>query len=82
MAGAATGGDRLLGTNWISKFSVLGPVIGRMPRAIRGVPGAEEGFQPNAVAGCLVLFIPLQVGAAARPRRRRRSAVASGGPGR
>jgi O-antigen ligase len=24
------------------------------------VPGAEEGFQPNAVAGCLILFIPVQ----------------------
>ena len=51
----------LLGTNWIDKFPMLGAVIRRLPKAIRGVPGAEEGFQPNAVAGCLVLFVPLQV---------------------
>jgi putative inorganic carbon (HCO3(-)) transporter len=50
----------LLGTNWFGKFPILAPIIDRLPRAIRGVPGAEEGFQPNAVAGCLVLFIPLQ----------------------
>ena len=49
----------LLGTNWIDKFPVFGSVIDRLPKAIRGVPGAEEGFQPNAVAGCLVLFVPL-----------------------
>lgn len=36
--------------------------IGRlMPQVIRGLPGAETGFNPNAVAGSLVLFIPLQV---------------------
>jgi len=51
----------LLGTNWFDKFPVLGAVVSRLPRAIRGVPGAEEGFHPNAVAGCLVLFIPLQL---------------------
>lgn len=51
----------LLGTNWFGKFEFLAPVINRLPRAIRGLPGAEEGFQPNAVAGCLVLFIPVQI---------------------
>ncbi len=61
LAGAGLAVIGLLGTNWIDKFSVLGAIIERLPRAIRGVPGAEEGFQPNAVAGCLVLFIPLQV---------------------
>lgn len=61
MAGAGLAVIGLLGTNWIGKFSMLGAIIQRIPRAIRGVPGAEEGFQPNAVAGCLVLFVPLQV---------------------
>jgi putative inorganic carbon (HCO3(-)) transporter len=61
LAGAGLAVVGLLGTNWIGKFSVLGAIIARLPRAIRGVPGAEEGFQPNAVAGCLVLFVPLQV---------------------
>jgi putative inorganic carbon (HCO3(-)) transporter len=52
----------LLGTNWFEKFRMLSAVAARLPRAIRGVPGAETGFHPNPVAGCLVLFIPLQVG--------------------
>jgi O-antigen ligase len=83
LAGAALAMIGLLGTNWIGKFSVLGAIIERLPRAIRGVPGAEEGFQPNAVAGCLVLFIPLQIaliasgahhGLAGTARTHRRSA--------
>lgn len=61
MAGAGLAVIGLLGTNWIGKFPALGGAIARIPRAIRGVPGAEEGFQANAVAGCLVLFLPLQV---------------------
>lgn len=60
LAGAVLAVLGLLGTNWFGKFSIFAPIIERLPRAIRGVPGAEEGFQPNAVAGCLVLFIPLQ----------------------
>jgi hypothetical protein len=36
-------------------------VTERLPKVIRGIPGAANGFSPNAVAGCLVLFIPLQV---------------------
>ena len=71
MAGAGLAVIGLLGTNWIGKFSVLDAVVRRIPQAIRGVPGAEEGFQPNAVAGCLVLFIPLQVGLIAVGRCRR-----------
>jgi len=61
VAGGALAIVGLLGTNWIDKFPMLGAVIHRLPKAIRGVPGAEEGFHPNAVAGCLVLFVPLQV---------------------
>jgi len=71
LAGAALAVIGLLGTNWINKFSILGAVINRLPRAIRGVPGAEEGFQPNAVAGCLVLFVPLQIAALLQLRRGR-----------
>jgi putative inorganic carbon (HCO3(-)) transporter len=51
----------LLGTNWYGKFPVIASIIERLPKAIRGISGAEEGFHPNAVAGCLVLFIPLQI---------------------
>jgi putative inorganic carbon (hco3(-)) transporter len=61
MAGAGLAVVGLLGTNWIEKFPVLAAVSALLPKAIRGIPGAEEGFQPNAVAGCLVLFVPLQV---------------------
>lgn len=61
LAGAALAVIGLLGTNWFAKFGFLGSILDRLPKAIRGVPGAEEGFQPNAVAGCLVLFIPLQI---------------------
>lgn len=60
VAGAGLAVIGLLGTNWFGKFGALAPILDRLPRAIRGVPGAEEGFQPNAVAGCLVLFIPAQ----------------------
>lgn len=62
LAGGALAVLGLLGTNWFGKFPILAPIFERLPKAIRGVPGAEEGFHPNAVAGCLVLFIPLQVG--------------------
>jgi putative inorganic carbon (hco3(-)) transporter len=61
-AGAGLAVLGLLGTNWFDKFPILGGVIARLPRSIRGVPGAEQGFHPNEVAGCLVLFLPLQVG--------------------
>jgi putative inorganic carbon (hco3(-)) transporter len=60
MAGAALAVIGLLGTQWSEKFSVFIPLISTVPRLIRGIPGAAEGFNPNAVAGCLVLFVPLQ----------------------
>lgn len=60
LAGAGLAGLGLLGTRWMGKFPVLQAVVQRLPGVIRGVPGAEEGFQPNAVAGCLILFIPVQ----------------------
>ena len=61
LAGAGLAVLALLGTQWTSKFPALDSVTALLPRAIRGVPGAEAGFNPNAVAGCLVLFVPLQV---------------------
>lgn len=51
----------LLGTQWrTDKFPVVAPLIDALPGLIRGIPGAVDGFNPNAVAGCLVLFLPLQ----------------------
>ena len=61
LAGAGLAIIGLLGANWFDKFPLFRPVIARLPRAIRGVSGAEDGFQPNAIAGCLVLFVPLQI---------------------
>lgn len=61
LAGAALATLGLLGTNWFSKFQVLGVIAALLPSAIRGVPGAEEGFHPNPVAGSLLLFIPVQI---------------------
>jgi putative inorganic carbon (HCO3(-)) transporter len=61
LAGAALSAIGLFGVSWTDKFPVLSAVLARLPRTIRGIPGAEEGFQPNAVAGCLVLFVPLQL---------------------
>jgi putative inorganic carbon (hco3(-)) transporter len=60
LAGGALAIIGVLGTHWINKFPMFVPLTAMLPSVIRGVPGAEEGFNPNAVAGCLVLFIPLQ----------------------
>ena len=61
LAGALLAVIGLLGTDWFDKFPALSPVVVRLPKLIRGLPGAETGFQPNAVAGGLLLFVPLQV---------------------
>ena len=59
----------LLGTNWIGKVSLVQEITARLPAVIRGVPGQTEGFQPNAVAGALVMFIPLQIAFVATPKK-------------
>jgi putative inorganic carbon (hco3(-)) transporter len=61
LAGTALAIVGLLGTNWIGKVPVVGGITARLPAVIRGVPGQAEGFQPNAVAGALVMFVPLQI---------------------
>ena len=50
----------LLGTEWVFKLPVLDRAVSEMPAVIRGLPGAEAGFNPNQVAGALIMFIPLQ----------------------
>lgn len=52
-------GKLALGTP--AKIPALIAIAARLPPVIRGVPGAEEGFDPNGVAGVLVLFVPLQL---------------------
>jgi len=60
LSGGVLAAIGLVGTNWFDKFSAVGGIVQRLPKIIRGLPGAEEGFQPNAIAGCLVLYVPLQ----------------------
>ncbi len=51
----------LLGTEWVVKLPVLDRIISRLPAVIRGMPGAETGFNPNQVSGALIMFLPVQV---------------------
>jgi len=60
-AGAGLAVVGLLGTDWVTKFSLFETIVSHVPKAIRGMPGAEQGFHPNEVAGCLILFVPLQI---------------------
>jgi O-antigen ligase len=61
LAGVGLAAAGLFGANWDNKFAAVGAITSHIPAAIRGVPGAEVGFNTNAVGGCLVLFIPLQI---------------------
>jgi putative inorganic carbon (HCO3(-)) transporter len=54
-AGAGLAIVGLLGTNWLDKMQGLSDVTRGLPRVVPGLPGAESGFQPNEVAGTLVL---------------------------
>ena len=51
----------ILGGEGSDKLVLLRAITSRPPAVIRGVPGAEEGFNLNAVSGCLVLFVPAQI---------------------
>jgi putative inorganic carbon (HCO3(-)) transporter len=70
VAGGALAAVGLLGTQWLDKVPVLNRVAAHAPAVIRIVPGTTEGFQPNAVGGTLLLFIPLQLALAIAGRRR------------
>lgn len=70
LAGGALAAVGAVGTNWIGKVGALQRFTVRLPAVIRGVPGQSEGFQPNAVAGALLLFIPLQLALAITGRHR------------
>jgi putative inorganic carbon (HCO3(-)) transporter len=51
----------LLGTGWVVKLPLLNLIVPYLPEVIRGVPGAESGFNPNQVTGALIMFLPLQI---------------------
>ncbi len=64
----------LLGTKWVVKLPVLGRIVSQLPAVIRGMPGAETGFNPNQVSGALIMFLPVQAvllwGAVSKSRAR------------
>jgi len=51
----------LLGTDWSSKFSFLNGVVGKLPSILTGLPGAENGINPNETAGALLWVLPVQL---------------------
>ena len=61
LGGIGLSGLGILGTQWIGKVPILGSITAHLPPRIKGFEGAEEGFQPNGIAGGLILFIPLQI---------------------
>ncbi|MBI3978898.1 MAG: O-antigen ligase family protein [Chloroflexi bacterium] len=58
LAGLGVAGLGLLGTQWPMKIPGLAPVTDQLPLLIRGLPGAEGGFNPNEVGGALIWTIP------------------------
>ena len=71
LAGAGLAAVGLVGINWSTKFPAFSGIVSHLPAVIRGLQGAEEGFQPNGVAGLLILFVPLQLALLVVDRRRR-----------
>ncbi len=53
----------LIGTKWTYKIPAVYELSLRLPKVIRGLAGAEDGFHPNGVGGVLVFFIPVQIAA-------------------
>lgn len=50
----------LFGTEWMDKFPMIGASLARLPKPLLGVfAGAEEGFDPNQLAGALLYILPL-----------------------
>jgi putative inorganic carbon (hco3(-)) transporter len=72
MLGAGLALIGILGSEGSDKLAALRGITARPP-VLRGLPGAEEGFNPNAISGCLVLFIPIQLALVATGALGRRS---------
>lgn len=49
----------LLGLRQFQKFSLVQPLVARLPVALTSLPGAEGGFHPNEVAGALLWLLPM-----------------------
>jgi len=59
LAGLGVSVVGLLGVNWLTKFPFLSYITTRLPRVIKGLPGAEPGFSGNELAGALEWFVLL-----------------------
>ena len=73
--GVAIAGIGLLGTQWLYKIAFLSPILNRLPLVLRGLPGAEGGFQPNQVAGTLLWVLPIMLVGVIQARRNWRHSV-------
>jgi putative inorganic carbon (HCO3(-)) transporter len=58
LGGCGLTGIAFIGTAWRQKFGLIGPIVARLPLKLKGIPGAEEGFNANAVGGTLALILP------------------------
>jgi putative inorganic carbon (HCO3(-)) transporter len=52
----------LFGTRWGAKISLLTPITAQLATHITGLPGIEEGYNPNQLAGGLAWVVPVLVG--------------------
>jgi putative inorganic carbon (hco3(-)) transporter len=59
--GLALAGVSLVGSDWRNKYAFLARLTNQLPVGLRGLPGAEDGFDPNQVAGTLLWVAPLAV---------------------
>jgi putative inorganic carbon (HCO3(-)) transporter len=67
LAGAGLSTLALLGTDWsnthwFGKLCGLGQFTQQFPQLMRGLPGAEGGFNPNEVGGSLLWVLPVSLG--------------------
>jgi putative inorganic carbon (HCO3(-)) transporter len=69
----------LLATDWSSKLSFMSGVVGKLPSILTGLPGAENGINPNETAGALLWVLPVQISLALWLVAGRRSPVVDGG---
>ncbi len=47
----------LVGAQWKARLPILRTVAAFLPIRLKGLPGAEEGFHPNAVSVTIVLYL-------------------------
>ena len=61
LMGLGVAGLGLVGTQWVTaKMGLwLDDIVGNLPGLVSGLPGVEQGFNPNEVAGALTWVLPL-----------------------